>query len=114
MLPLGKGDGKSLTVLLQCQLPHVLYTGLEDYKQCASTQILFLMHCVQKTAWPKPCSFCHLVRTRAICACRLGASAPPVLTVTHYTELQESHGIVLARGDVVSPHVVSVPEVRSW
>ena len=42
VLPLGKGDGKSLTVLLQCQLPHVLYTGLEDYKQCASTQLLIL------------------------------------------------------------------------
>lgn len=34
VLPLGKGAGKSATMLLQCQLPHVLYTGLEDYKQC--------------------------------------------------------------------------------
>ena len=33
VLPLGKGAGKSATMLLQCQLPHVLFTGLEDYKQ---------------------------------------------------------------------------------
>ena len=44
--------------------------------------------------------------------CRLGSSAPPHLTLTHYTELKESKGIVLVRGDVLSPHIVSVPEVR--
>lgn len=35
VLPIGKGAGKSLTMLLQCQLPYVLFTGLEDFKQCA-------------------------------------------------------------------------------
>ena len=34
VLPLGKGAGRSLTMLLQCQLPYVLFTQLEDYKQC--------------------------------------------------------------------------------
>lgn len=76
VLPLGKGPGKSLSILLQCQLPHVLFTGLEDFKQ-------------------------------------MGASAPPVMTVTHYPELLASHNLVLARADAVSPHVVSVPEART-
>lgn len=43
---------------------------------------------------------------------RLGAGAPPNMTVTHYPDLLGSHNIVLARADVVSPHVVSAPEVR--
>lgn len=37
MLPIGKGQGKSLTMLLQCQLPHALFTSLEDFKQCGYT-----------------------------------------------------------------------------
>ena len=41
----------------------------------------------------------------------MGSAAPPHLTLTHYTELKESKGIVLVRGDVLSPHIVSVPEV---
>ncbi len=34
VLPVGKGAGRTLTMLLQCQLPYVLFTQLEDYKQC--------------------------------------------------------------------------------
>ena len=45
--------------------------------------------------------------------CRLGAEARPHLMVTHYTELEHTKGLVLVRGDVLSPHIVSVPEVRS-
>ncbi len=33
--------------------------------------------------------------------------------VTHYTELEHTKGLVLVRGDVLSPHIVSVPEVCS-
>lgn len=46
-----------------------------------------------------------------VCQCRLGSAAPPHLSLTHYTELKESKGIVLVRGDALSPHIVSVPEV---
>jgi hypothetical protein len=42
---------------------------------------------------------------------RVGTAARPHLMVTHYTELEETKGLVLVRGDVLSPHVVSVPEV---
>ena len=42
---------------------------------------------------------------------RGGTSARPHLMVTHYTELERTKGIVLVRGDVLSPHIVSVPEV---
>ena len=34
VLPLGKGQGRSLSMLLQWQLPHCLITELEHYKQC--------------------------------------------------------------------------------
>ena len=35
VLPLGKGQGRSLSMLLQWQLPHCLFTELDHYKQCA-------------------------------------------------------------------------------
>lgn len=76
VLPLAKGGGKSLTVLLQCQLPFALFTQLEDFKQ-------------------------------------LGPSAPPAACVTHYTELADSHGLILSRADVLQPHITSVPEART-
>lgn len=44
---------------------------------------------------------------------RLGAGAPPHMTVTCYPELAESKGLVLVRGDVISGHVVSAPEART-
>lgn len=48
------------------QMPHLLFTGLEDYK----------------------------VR---------GTDASPYLTVAHYTELMDTKGLVLVRGDIVFP-----------
>ena len=35
VLPLGKGQGRSLSMLLQWQMPHALFTGLDDYRACA-------------------------------------------------------------------------------
>ena len=40
-----------------------------------------------------------------------GSSAAPFLTATHYTELWESKGVVLVRGDVVLPNKLSDAEV---
>ncbi len=37
--------------------------------------------------------------------------APPHLTLTHYSELVESKGLALVRGDIVNPKEISVPEV---
>lgn len=34
VLPLGKGQGHSVSMLLQWQLPHALFTVLEDYRAC--------------------------------------------------------------------------------
>ena len=34
VLPLGKGNGHSVSMLLQWQLPHALFTVLEDYRAC--------------------------------------------------------------------------------
>lgn len=117
VLPLGKGDGKSATMLLQCQLPHVLFTGLEDVKQCVLCQwhvVNCLAHAIEQ---PIPKTFGHhsLMELKLGWAfvCRLGASAPPVLTITHYPELLDSHNLVLARADAISPHAVSVPEVQT-
>lgn len=42
-----------------------------------------------------------------------GPAAPPRLAVRFYSELAEATGLVLARGEVLSPHVVSAAEVRS-
>jgi ATP11 protein len=41
-----------------------------------------------------------------------GADAPASFLVTYYPELVKEKGIVLVRGDVVNPAVVSVPEVH--
>lgn len=48
-----------------------------------------------------------------MCQCRMGSAAQPHMTLTHYSELKESKGIVLVRGDVLSPHIVSTAEVRA-
>lgn len=45
--------------------------------------------------------------------CRMGSAAQPHMTLTHYSELKESKGIVLVRGDVLSPHIVSTAEVSA-
>ena len=34
VLPLGKGGGRSVSMLLQWQLPHALFTVLDDYRAC--------------------------------------------------------------------------------
>ena len=36
------------------------------------------------------------------------------LTLTHYTELAPSKGIVLVRGDAISPHVINAFEARAF
>ena len=40
VLPLGKGQGSSVSMLLQWQLPHALFTVLEDYRACAPSPTL--------------------------------------------------------------------------
>ena len=40
VLPLGKGEGRSLSMLLQWQLPHCLITELDHYKRCALRPIM--------------------------------------------------------------------------
>mmetsp|Transcript_5943 Transcript_5943/g.17010 ORF Transcript_5943/g.17010 Transcript_5943/m.17010 type:complete len:221 (+) Transcript_5943:212-874(+) len=76
VLPVTKGPGKSLNMLLQCQLPFVLFTQLEDYKQ-------------------------------------MKEYAPPAMIVTHYTELIKSHDLILARADILQPHMLTKPEASS-
>ncbi|KIZ05677.1 ATP synthase F1 complex assembly factor 1 [Monoraphidium neglectum] len=44
---------------------------------------------------------------------RFGAGAPPHMTITHYTELAESKGLVLTRGDIINDAVVSLSEART-
>ena len=43
--------------------------------------------------------------------CSLRDKAPPHMAMTHYTELLESKGLVLARADSISPHLISPAEV---
>ena len=38
VLPLGKGQGRSLSMLLQWQMPHALFTGLDDYRAYAPSE----------------------------------------------------------------------------
>lgn len=40
-----------------------------------------------------------------------GPQAPPHLTVQLFEDLKDSHGVVLARGDLVSSQLISAPEV---
>ncbi|KAI8477000.1 MAG: ATP11 protein-domain-containing protein [Monoraphidium minutum] len=44
---------------------------------------------------------------------RFGAGAPPHMTITHYTELLDTKGLVLTRGDVINDAVVTLPEART-
>ena len=43
--------------------------------------------------------------------CRLQDQAPPHLAITHYTELLDDKGLVLAKADAISPHLISTAEV---
>eukprot|EP00245_Coleochaete_scutata_P017247 TRINITY_DN8371_c0_g2_i1.p1 TRINITY_DN8371_c0_g2~~TRINITY_DN8371_c0_g2_i1.p1 ORF type:complete len:202 (+),score=36.64 TRINITY_DN8371_c0_g2_i1:72-608(+) len=63
VLPVRKEEG-FVSLLSQAQMPHMLFTGLEDFKM-------------------------------------LGPKASPYFTVTHYTDLADSKGLVLVRGDIV-------------
>ncbi|KAK9820497.1 hypothetical protein WJX72_010902 [[Myrmecia] bisecta] len=76
VLPLKRPAGNVVNFLLQCQLPRILVTTLEDYRMFSTT-------------------------------------APSHFTITHYTELQNSHGVVLIRGDMNSPAIISSPEART-
>lgn len=38
--------------------------------------------------------------------------APPAMIVTHYTELIKSHDLILARADILQPHMLTKPEVK--
>ena len=76
VLPVFRGPNSFETFALQCQMPLVLFTSLEEYK-------------------------------------RHGAGATPHLVVTHYTELVDSHKIVLVRGDIIQPHGLDSIQVAS-
>ena len=39
--------------------------------------------------------------------------APPHLAIMHYTELLDEKGLVLAKADAISPHLISVAEVST-
>jgi hypothetical protein len=54
-----------------------------------------------------------LPTTAAAAPRRFGPGAPPHLTITHYTELAASKGVVLSRADVINDRVVSMPEVKA-
>jgi hypothetical protein len=44
-----------------------------------------------------------------------GPQAPPHLTVQLFDDLKESHGVVLARGDLINQQLISPPEVgAAW
>ena len=43
--------------------------------------------------------------------CRLQDQAPPHLAIMHYTELLDDKGLVLAKADAISPHLISTAEV---
>ncbi|KAL3144817.1 hypothetical protein ABBQ38_001926 [Trebouxia sp. C0009 RCD-2024] len=76
VIPLRKPQGGYLTVVLQQQLPLVIFTTLQEFRS-------------------------------------LRDQAPPHLAITHYTELLEDKGIVLAKADAISPHLISVAEART-
>ncbi|KAL3144065.1 hypothetical protein ABBQ32_003863 [Trebouxia sp. C0010 RCD-2024] len=76
VIPLRKPQGGYLTVVLQQQLPIVIFTTLQEFYS-------------------------------------LKDQAPPHLAITHYTELLEDKGIVLAKADAISPHLISVAEART-
>ncbi|KAI5077900.1 hypothetical protein GOP47_0007724 [Adiantum capillus-veneris] len=69
VVPLQEENGYT-SFFLQAQMPHLLFTGLEDYKM-------------------------------------RGTNASPYLTLAHYTELADSKGLVLVRGDIVFPSKLS-------
>lgn len=66
VLPIFRGPNAFETFTLQCQLPYVLFTSLEEMK-------------------------------------RNGSAAAPHFVLTHYSELINSKGIVLVRGDILQP-----------
>ena len=45
---------------------------------------------------------------------RMQDQAPPHLTIMHYTELLDEKGLVLAKADAISPHLISVAEVCNF
>ncbi|KAH9534239.1 hypothetical protein CY35_18G097400 [Sphagnum magellanicum] len=75
VLPLRKGNG-FVSILVQAQMPHMLFTSLDDY------------------------------RAR-------GSAASPYFTVTHYTDLMDSKGVVLVRGDIVFTSRLSDEEAKT-
>lgn len=42
---------------------------------------------------------------------QLGSAAPTRFSITCYSELASSHGLVLVRGDVLNPKLISTAEV---
>eukprot|EP00775_Hariotina_reticulata_P006216 gene6216-6452_t len=44
---------------------------------------------------------------------QLGSAAPPQFVMTLYNELADSHALVLARGDVLNPKLISKAEGRT-
>lgn len=152
VLPIFKGPNAFETILVQCQIPCVLLTGLEEYKRRAG--------CTKSPPWrgvlcwrqgrglvalgPRPRSVsrrepeherapsrrlpslhglsCHARLVAPMHgpsfqppplppACRQGPGATPFMTMTHYRELQSSHGLVLVRGDIIDPNALSMFEV---
>ena len=56
--------------------------------------------------------FPNVVMPNLAIPCSLKDQAPPHLVITHYTELLEDKGLVLAKADAISPHLISVAEVN--
>ncbi len=69
------GSGGFVTFVAQWQLPHLIFTLLEEFQRSAS-------------------------------------AAQPHMVVTHYPDLADAKGIVLARGEVPSPGACASACVR--
>ncbi len=70
--------------------------------------------CVCVCASPVRPRTCVCVCFTCVCVChRYGTGAPACLTLTHYTELLDSVGLVLVRGDIVNDKLVSQAEVSA-
>ena len=70
-----------------------------------ATPHLVMTHCSKMVADT------YLLPFLCVPACRRGAGATPHLVLTHYSEMVADKGIVLVRGDIIQPDVVSRGEV---
>ncbi|KAG1662566.1 hypothetical protein FOA52_003945 [Chlamydomonas sp. UWO 241] len=93
-LPLAKPGGGYLTLVSQCQAPFVLLTTLEEYRRVPQFQAPFVLLTTLGEYRSK------------------GSTAPAHMAITIYSELVESKGLALVRGDVVEVANIDAREAR--